>query len=66
MLRNAVELIPVKLSLFDNSAGGVASNLNEAQKMAATLISIAPLLILYALVQKQFIQGIENTGITGE
>lgn len=66
MLRNAVELIPVKLSLFDNSAGGVASNVNEAQKMAATLISIAPLLILYALVQKQFIQGIENTGITGE
>lgn len=67
MLRNAVELIPVKLSLFDNSVGGgVASNVNEAQKMAATLISIAPLLILYALVQKQFIQGIENTGITGE
>lgn len=66
MLRNAVELVPVKLSLFDNSAGGVASNVNEAQKMAATLISIAPLLILYALVQKQFIQGIENTGITGE
>lgn len=67
MLRSAVELVPVKLSLFDNSAGGgVASNVNEAQKMAATLISIAPLLILYALVQKQFIQGIENTGITGE
>lgn len=67
MLRNSVELLPVKLSLFDNEAGGgVASNINEAQKMAATLISIVPLLILYALVQKQFIQGIENTGITGE
>ena len=67
MLRSAVELLPGNLSLFDNSAGsGVASNLNEAQKMAATLISIAPLLILYGLVQKQFIQGIENTGITGE
>jgi multiple sugar transport system permease protein len=66
MLRNAVELLPVKLSLFDNSSGGVTSSLNEAQKMAATLISIAPLLVLYALVQKQFIQGIENTGITGE
>ena len=67
MLRNAVELVPANLSLFDSeSAGGVTSNVNEAQKMAATLISIAPLLILYALVQKQFIQGIENTGITGE
>lgn len=67
MLRNAVELLPIKLSLFDNEAGsGMASSVNEAQKMAATLISIAPLLVLYALVQKQFIQGIENTGITGE
>lgn len=66
MLRSAVELVPINLSLFDNGSGGVASTLNEAQKMAATLISIAPLLLLYALVQKQFIQGIENTGITGE
>lgn len=67
MLRNAVELVPVKLSVFDSeAAGGVSSSVNEAQKMAATLLSIAPLLILYALVQKQFIQGIENTGITGE
>ena len=66
MLRSAVELVPINLSLFDNGAGGVSSSINEAQKMAATLISIAPLLLLYALVQKQFIQGIENTGITGE
>lgn len=67
MLRNAVDLVPAKLAVFDSSAaGGVTSNVNEAQKMAATLISIAPLLLLYALVQKQFIQGIENTGITGE
>lgn len=67
MLRNTVELLPAKLALFDSEAtGGVTSNVNEAQKMAATLISIAPLLILYSLVQKQFIQGIENTGITGE
>lgn len=39
---------------------------NKAYKMAATLISIMPLLLLYVFVQKQFIQGIENTGITGE
>lgn len=67
MLRNAVELVPIKLSLFDNEAvSGAATSVNEANKMAATLLSITPLLILYALVQKQFIQGIENTGITGE
>ena len=67
MLHNALELLPVKLSLFDNemaSSGG--TSVNEAYKMAATLISIAPLLLLYALVQRQFIEGIENAGITGE
>lgn len=72
LVRGKLELIPSKLSLFDSqfqsavSASGSAFKLNEAYKMAATLISIAPLLLLYALVQKRFILGIENTGITGE
>jgi multiple sugar transport system permease protein len=34
--------------------------------MAATLISILPLLIMYLFAQKQFIEGIERTGLTGE
>lgn len=72
LLRNTIELLPAKLSLFNSefdsvaSAAGGAFKLNEAYKMAATFISIAPLLLLYSIVQKQFIQGIENTGITGE
>lgn len=67
MLHNALDLLPVKLSLFDNDMGaGNGAVVNEAYKMAATLISIAPLLVLYALVQRQFIEGIENAGITGE
>lgn len=72
LLRNSIELLPSKLSLFNSefdsmaSASGSAFKINEAYKMAATFISIAPLLILYAFVQKRFIQGIENTGITGE
>lgn len=72
LLRNSIELLPTKLSLFNKdfesaaSAAGSAFKINEAYKMAATFISIAPLLILYAFVQKRFIQGIENTGITGE
>jgi len=39
--------------------------INEAFRMAGTFISIIPLFILYMLVQKQFIKGIENTGLTG-
>jgi len=72
LLRNTIELLPTKLSLFNSefdsvaSAAGGAFKLNEAYKMAATFISIMPLLLLYSVVQKQFIQGIENTGITGE
>ena len=64
---DALELLPGRLSLFDNgSTSNAVSELNEAIKMAATLIAIAPLIVLYASVQRQFIEGIENTGITGE
>ena len=72
LLRSGLQLLPSKLSLFDSefedvvSSSGSAFKLNEAYKMAATLISIAPLLLLYSFVQKKFIEGIENTGITGE
>lgn len=74
LLRNSIELLPAKLNMFDSafqkyaSAGRGAAQfrINEAYKLSATLISIAPLLILYAFVQRRFIQGIENTGITGE
>lgn len=72
LVAGTIELLPGKLNLFDQqfenliSASGSAFRLNEAYKMAATFISILPLILLYLLVQKQFIQGIENTGITGE
>lgn len=74
-LGGTMDLLPLRLSTFDsmfssNASSGMGSEgmykINEAYKMSATLISITPLLILYACVQKQFIQGIENTGITGE
>ena len=71
-LRSGIQLLPSKLSLFDSefedvvSSSGSAFKLNEAYKLAATFISIAPLVLLYSFVQKKFIEGIENTGITGE
>jgi multiple sugar transport system permease protein len=39
---------------------------NEAIKMAATVITISPLLIMYFCLQKYFVEGIDRTGITGE
>ncbi len=39
---------------------------NEATKMAATVVTILPLLILYFCLQKYFVEGIDRSGITGE
>lgn len=72
LLRGNLPLMPARLDLFNSefessaSAVGGAFRLNEAYRMSATLLSISPLLLLYVFVQRKFIQGIENTGITGE
>ena len=74
LVRSSIQLLPAKLDAFDSAfqtyanagRGTAVFRINEAYKMSATIISITPLLILYAFVQKRFIQGIENTGITGE
>ncbi len=76
LLGDNMELLPLQLGIFDtlfanrpssNVPGqeGVA-RISEAYRMAATFISMLPLFILYFLAQKQFVEGIEKTGITGE
>ncbi|MDR0553235.1 MAG: carbohydrate ABC transporter permease [Treponema sp.] len=73
-LRDKIPLLPSRLNMFDSifaSYGGQArgstqSRLNEAYKMSATFLSILPLFLIYLLVQRQFIKGIESAGITGE
>lgn len=68
-------LIVMRLSMFDSifadmigsAPGDVGVGLiNEGYKSAATFLSILPLMILYLIAQKQFIEGIERTGMTGE
>lgn len=41
-------------------------NINESIKMAGTMLSILPLLVMYAFLQKYFVESIDRTGITGE
>ncbi len=75
-LRGSVPLLPNRLAMFDSlfesyaQGSGSAANpefrINEAYKMSGTLIAILPLLIMYLFVQRHFIKGIENAGITGE
>lgn len=46
--------------------GSTHSLINEAIRMAGTMIAISPLLAIYLFLQRQFVEGIEKTGITGE
>ncbi|MGF7143635.1 multiple sugar transport system permease protein [Anaerotaenia torta] len=41
-------------------------NINESIKMAGTMLSILPLLLMYAFLQRFFVESIDRTGITGE
>ena len=74
-VRSSIDLMSLKLATFDGNFARMGSaipgqsgeaRINEAYKMAATLISMLPLLVVYFFAQRQFIEGIENTGITGE
>ena len=40
--------------------------LNEGVRLAATLLILLPMLIIYLFLQKWFVEGIERSGITGE
>lgn len=75
LVGDGVDLFTNQLGKFDSLFGtrasegrqeGQAIQLVESFKMAATVISIIPLLIIYFTGQKSFVQGIEQTGITGE
>ncbi|MDR0298960.1 MAG: carbohydrate ABC transporter permease [Streptococcaceae bacterium] len=76
---NGLTTLPLQLQQFDNSfsqmfpagANPVASSSgllgnNEAISMAATLLTIFPLLIMYFIAQKWFVESVERSGIAGE
>nr|WP_231618270.1 MULTISPECIES: carbohydrate ABC transporter permease [unclassified Fictibacillus] len=42
------------------------NQLNEGIKMAGTVLSILPLLIVYFITQRWFVEGVDRSGITGE
>lgn len=63
--------LPVALQQYQSeiqalTQGGQRMVLYQGIKMACTLITILPLLILYLFLQKFFVEGIEKSGITGE
>jgi multiple sugar transport system permease protein len=75
-MTNRLNIFDSLFASYSSTAGGGGGTaaavspeqfrINEAYKMSATFLSIIPLFTIYLLVQKQFIKGIENAGITGE
>ncbi|MCM1194240.1 MAG: carbohydrate ABC transporter permease [Acetatifactor muris] len=71
---SSIKTLPMKLESFVDTFNKMVSaseaeagvTANEAVQMAGTFLIMLPLLILYFCAQKQFIEGIEKTGITGE
>jgi len=51
---------------YATNAGSFATNLNESISMAGTMLSILPLLIMYFILQRYFVESIDRVGITGE
>ncbi len=52
--------------LYPSNEGSNGGALNESIRLAGTLLSITPLLLIYILLQRRFIESVEKTGITGE
>ena len=53
-------------SEYAQTSGSMATNLNESISMAGTMLSILPLLLMYFILQRYFVESIDRTGITGE
>jgi len=71
-LGNAMTTLPQKLKTFNDAfkalyaSGARVSDVNEAVRMAATLLIVLPLLVLYLFAQKHLTQAVDKTGLTGE
>lgn len=69
---NKMTILPLELQQFTDTyeklypPGSPGSQLNEAIKLAGTILTIAPLLLVYFVLQRWFVEGIDRSGITGE
>lgn len=53
-------------SEYAQTAASGATTLNESISMAGTMLSILPILIMYFVLQRYFVESIDRVGITGE
>lgn len=73
-LSGGVNTLPMQLSkftqayenLYPQGMINILDRLNEAVKLAGTFLNILPLLLMYFVLQKWFVESVERSGITGE
>lgn len=73
-LEGGIQSLPMQLSkfvqayenLYPPGMVNIFDRLNEAVKLSGTFLNILPLLLMYFVLQKWFVESIERTGITGE
>lgn len=71
LLGDSMRTLPMKLQSFVEEynrmqGSGAESRINESLQLAATVLVVTPLMLLYIALQKYFIEGIESAGLTGE
>jgi len=73
-LEGGVQTLPMQLSkfvqayenLYPPGVVNIFDRLNEAVKLGGTFLNILPLLVLYFMLQRWFVESVERSGITGE
>lgn len=73
-LEGGVTTLPMQLSRFKQAyenlyppgTVNIFDRLNEAVTMSGTFLNILPLLVMYFVLQRWFVESVEMTGITGE
>ena len=76
LFANNIKTLPIRLMEFSakfselytdaSATGGTVSSLNESIMLAGICLSVLPMLIIYLILQKQFVESVERSGITGE
>lgn len=71
---DAITTLPLQLQNFESaynaifgSSGGVTGKTaNEAIYMAGTMLTILPLILMFLLIQREFVTSLDKAGVTGE
>ena len=66
-VQSITEVLKMAAEALESSQGITEETpITNATLMAGTFIVVLPILVVYSMLQKQFIQGIERSGLTGE